>query len=153
MLSNQKPKIEKLFLPIASALSGINPNIITLLGSIPSLVFFVSVINGLYFIALVAFFGNLFDLIDGMIARKYNKVTAFGGFLDSTLDRVSDFFIITAFSFGAIVRWEIAVTLLFLSFLTSYTRAHGELRSNSKVNFAIGLIERPELCRYLRPLN
>jgi len=51
-------------------------------------------------------------MLDGMVARKYHKVTAYGGFLDSTMDRVADFLIITAFSFGGIVRWEIVAPLL-----------------------------------------
>ncbi len=144
MLSNKKPQIEKYFEPLAEYLSGANPNVLTLIGSIPPLLFFVFVIKHWYLLAFVALFGYFFDLIDGMIARKYNKVTSFGGFLDSTLDRVGDFLTITAFSFGGIVRWEIIALLLLLSFLTSYTRAHGELRSNNKVDFAIGLIERPE---------
>ena len=93
--------------------------------------------------ALLAFVGNMFDLVDGMIARKYNKVTAFGGFLDSTLDRVSDFLIITAFAFAGIVRWEIVAPLLLFSFLVSYTRSRGEL-AKPTVSFAVGLIERTE---------
>ncbi|HSW88916.1 MAG TPA: CDP-alcohol phosphatidyltransferase family protein [Candidatus Saccharimonadales bacterium] len=144
MLSKEKPKFEKYLDPLAKKLAFANPNTLTLIGSIPSLFFFVSVINHWYLLALISFFGYFFDLIDGMIARKYNKVTNFGGFLDSTIDRVSDFLTIMAFSFGSIVRWEIAVVALMLSFLTSYVRAHGELRSMNKLNFARGLIERPE---------
>jgi len=32
----------------------------------------------------------LFDMLDGALARRINKVTKFGGVLDSTLDRVSE---------------------------------------------------------------
>ena len=142
MLTNQKPLIEKFLTPFIG-LSKVNPNALTLLGSIPSLLFFVFVIKGWYLLALLAFVGNMFDLVDGMIARKYNKVTAFGGFLDSTLDRVSDFLIITAFAFAGIVRWEIVAPLLLFSFLVSYTRSRGEL-AKPTVSFAVGLIERTE---------
>lgn len=83
-------------------------------------------------------------MLDGAIARVYNKETAFGGFLDSTLDRVSDFLIITSFSFAHIVRWEISAPLLLFSFLTSYIRSRAELSSNGKISVAVGLIERPE---------
>lgn len=143
MLSTKKPLVEKILTPLIKPLSGVNPNILTIIGSIPSLLFFVCVINGWYVAALIAFAGSIIDLMDGMIARKYNKVTAFGGFLDSTLDRVSDFFIITAFAFAGIVRWEITAPLLLFSFLVSYTRSRGEL-ANPQVSFAIGFIERTE---------
>ena len=120
----------------------IHPTFITILASIASILFFVLVVYGLYVWALVAFLGTAFDAVDGMLARKYGKATVFGGFLDSTLDRVSDFFIISAFAFGGIVSWEIMTTLLGFSFLTSYIRSRGELVSEGKVKFNVGLIER-----------
>ncbi len=129
---------------MASYFSRVNPNILTLIGSIPPLLFFVFVIYHFYFLAVLAFLGNVFDAIDGMVARKYHKVTNFGGFLDSTLDRVSDFLFITAFAFGGIVRWEIITPLLLLSFLTSYTRARGETASSNHAQFTIGIIQRGE---------
>lgn len=143
MLSYKKSSVEKYLEPFVGLFKNVNPNVLTLLGSIPSLLFFVFLIMHWYVLALIAFLGSIFDLMDGMIARKYNKVTAFGGFLDSTLDRVSDFFIITAFAFAGIVRWEIAAPLLLFSFLISYTRSRGEL-ANPSVSFAVGLIERTE---------
>ncbi len=149
MLSIVKPQIEKYFEPLASALSGVNPNVLTLIGSIPPLLFFVFVVNGMYFLATIAFIGSLLDLLDGMVSRKQNKVTSFGGFLDSTMDRIGDFLTITAFSFAGIVRWEITAPVLLFSFLISYIRAQGGVRSEKRANFAngIGLIERTE--RYL----
>jgi archaetidylinositol phosphate synthase len=148
MLSNQKPTIEKYLNPVVVYLSHVNPNILTLVGSIPPLLFFVFVIYHHFFLALIAFAGNIFDLIDGMVARKYKKVTAFGGFLDSTMDRVSDFFIITAFAFGNIVRWEIVAPFLLFSFLISYARGTSEklalAKNDTKTKFNVGLIERTE---------
>jgi len=95
-------------------------------------------------LALVAFLGNVFDLVDGMVARKFNKVTAFGGVLDSTMDRVADFLIITSFAFGGLAHWEIVMPLLLFAFLTSYIRSRGELAAKNAITFAIGMIERPE---------
>jgi archaetidylinositol phosphate synthase len=147
MLSSKKPEIEKFLNPLIKPLSGLNPNVLTLLGSIPPIFFFVFVMNGNYILALVAFLGSGIDLLDGMVARRYGKTTNFGGFLDSTLDRVSDFLMITAFAFGGIARWEIIAPLLLFSFLTSYIRSRAGLASQSHTEFAIGLIERPE--RYI----
>lgn len=143
MLSSKKSVIESYLHPVANRLSHANPNTLTLLGSIPPLLFFVFTLYHWYLLALGAFLGNCLDLLDGMVARKYHKVTAYGGFLDSTMDRVADFLIITAFAFGNIVRWEIVAPLLLFAYLTSYIRSRGEL-ANPKVSFAIGLIERPE---------
>ncbi len=143
MLSNKKSEVESYLHPVVNRLAHVNPNTLTLLGSIPSLLFFVLLCYHWYIVALIAFLGNGFDLIDGMVARKYHRVTAFGGFLDSTMDRVSDFFIITAFAFAGIVRWEIVAPLLLFAYLTSYIRSRGELAKPS-VSFAVGLIERSE---------
>lgn len=107
------------------------------------MVFFVAVLNHNYIVALIAFIGNFFDMIDGLVARKYGKVTAFGGFLDSTLDRVGDFLLITPFAFADIVGWHIVAPLLLFAFMTSYIRSRGEL-ANPKVSFAVGVIERTE---------
>lgn len=123
-------------------MSKIHPTIVTILASIASIFFFVLMVNGAYLWALVAFLGTAFDAIDGFLARKYGTVTSFGGFLDSTLDRVSDFFIIAAFAFGGLVSWEAMTVLLGLSFLISYIRSRGELASGGNIKFNIGLIER-----------
>lgn len=107
------------------------------------MLFFIFVVLKLYILALFMFLGALLDMVDGMVARKQNKVSRFGAFLDSTLDRVSDFFFISAFAFGGIVSWGVTVTLLLLSFLVSYTRSRGELASDGAVSFRVGLVERP----------
>lgn len=148
MLTPKKASAEKYLEPLITPLEKINPNVLTLLGSIPPLLFFVFVLFHWYLAAIIAFIGSLFDFFDGMVARKFNKVTVFGGFLDSTLDRVADFLFITAFSFAGIVRWEIAAPLLLFSFLTSYARGTSEklayANHDTKTNFAVGFIERTE---------
>jgi archaetidylinositol phosphate synthase len=143
MLTKQKGNFEPYFTPLVKHLANVNPNTLTLIGSIPPLLFFVLLIYHWYFLALIALIGNAFDLIDGMVARKYQKVTKFGGFLDSTMDRVADFLVITGFAFAGIVNWDITAPLLLFAYLTSYIRSRGEL-ANPKVSFAMGLIERAE---------
>jgi phosphatidylglycerophosphate synthase len=143
MLSQRKPLLEKYLEPLTRQLSGVNPNLLTLVGSIPSLLFFVFLISHWYTLALIIFLGMSLDMLDGLVARKYHKTSAFGGFLDSFMDRVSDFFVITAFPFAGLVRWEIAAPLLLFAFLTSYARSRGEL-AKTGTNFAVGIIERTE---------
>lgn len=144
MLSQKKPIIEKYLNKVIKPLAVVNPNIITLIGSIPPLLFFVLVLYKYYILALIVFPFLAIDLLDGAVARMAGKVTAFGGFLDSTTDRISDFLIITAFGFGKIVRWEIIVLFLFAAFLVSYTRSRGELAGNKTVSFDIGFMLRTE---------
>lgn len=143
MLTKTKPIIEKTLEPLVEPLAKVHPNILTLLGLIPPIVFFIGILTGNYILALIAFLGNVFDLVDGMVARKHKKVSAFGGFLDSTLDRVGDFLMITPFAFAGIIGWEIAAPLLLFAFLTSYIRSRGEL-ANPSVSFAVGIVERTE---------
>jgi CDP-diacylglycerol--glycerol-3-phosphate 3-phosphatidyltransferase len=45
------------------------------------------------FVVLIA---GLFDLLDGALARHINKVTRFGGVLDSTLDRIAEAILLLA---------------------------------------------------------
>ena len=143
MLSHKKPHFEQFLEPVAGLFSGVNPNLLTLVGSIPPLLFFVFLSNHWYMLALITFLGTTLDMLDGLVARKHHKATAFGGFLDSFLDRVSDFFVITAFAFAGLVRWEIAAPLLLFAFLTSYARSRGEL-AKAGLSFAVGIIERTE---------
>ncbi len=81
--------------------------------------------------AAVFLAGSLLDILDGALARRRGGGTPFGGFIDSTVDRVGE-----AFMLGAIAlvlmregnEWGVALTFAALggSFLVSYTRARAE---------------------------
>jgi len=69
----------------------INPNLLTVIGVA------INVGSGLLFgygqffwAGIVLIVANLFDMLDGQVARLSGRVTRFGGFLDSSLDRLSD---------------------------------------------------------------
>lgn len=69
----------------------VNPNILTVIGV------FINVACGLLFglghffwAGIILIVANLFDMLDGNVARLTGRVTRFGGFLDSSLDRLSD---------------------------------------------------------------
>jgi len=69
----------------------INPNLLTAVGVA------INVGSGLLFgfgeffwAGIVLIVANLFDMLDGQVARLSGRVTSFGGFLDSSLDRLSD---------------------------------------------------------------
>lgn len=73
------------------------------------------------------------DMLDGAVARLGNRKTAFGAFLDSTLDRYSDFAVYAGIAVFYAARSPADVTFVFLSmlaffnaFMISYTRARAE---------------------------
>src|SRR5260370_35218575 len=72
------------------AFGHINPNIVTVIGVA------INVGSGLLFglgyffsAGIVLIVANLFDMLDGQVARLSGRVTRYGGFLDSSLDRLS----------------------------------------------------------------
>src|SRR5438445_5714197 len=53
-----------------------------------------------YWLAAVVFVaGSLLDILDGALARAGGKTTPFGAFFDSTTDRVSEGFMLTAIAY------------------------------------------------------
>src|SRR3982751_2914094 len=70
---------------------GFPPNILTLIGV--TINFGCAVLFGLgefFWAGVVLIVANLFDMLDGNVARSTGTVTRYGGFLDSSLDRLSD---------------------------------------------------------------
>jgi CDP-diacylglycerol---glycerol-3-phosphate 3-phosphatidyltransferase len=82
--------------------------------------------------ATVAFVaGSVIDALDGALARAHHKSTPFGGFLDSTLDRMSEGVILGSIALvladqGHTVALACVFVALVGSFLVSYTRAKAE---------------------------
>jgi CDP-diacylglycerol--glycerol-3-phosphate 3-phosphatidyltransferase len=85
-----------------------------------------------YWLAAVVFVaGSVLDILDGALARAGGKSTPFGAFLDSTTDRVSEGFMLTALGY-VLARHHhpifVAVTVAAVagSFLVPYARAKAE---------------------------
>jgi CDP-diacylglycerol--glycerol-3-phosphate 3-phosphatidyltransferase len=75
--------------------------------------------------------GSVLDILDGALARRSGKGTPFGAFLDSTVDRVGELFMLSAI--GLVLmrdgsEWGVALAFAAVggSFLVSYTRARAE---------------------------
>ncbi len=124
-----------------------NPNLFTLLGFFATLIASFLILKGFWFLAgLAIILSGLFDLFDGVAARKLGKVTAFGGFLDSVLDRYSDLLLLLAFLIDGLRKGDSGLVLL-ISFasmgtvLIPYVRAKAEAL---QVPCAVGLMERAE---------
>ena len=85
-----------------------------------------------YWLAAVVFVaGSVLDILDGALARAGGKTTPFGAFLDSTTDRISEGFMLTAIAYvfarhGRDVFVAVTMAAVAGSFLVSYTRARAE---------------------------
>ncbi len=129
---------------------GVQPNTITTIGTLCSVTGGIiygtgHIRTGGWFLGLTA----LFDVLDGMVARRTNRSSAFGAFYDSTLDRVADGFVMggLAVFFATRPGWigttMVVVCILGLigTFVTSYTRARAEALG---VDAKVGVLQRPE---------
>lgn len=94
MLEHLRAPLKRLIEPIAKALIaiGLTADAVTVIGSIGTIV--VALLTGitgwLFPGALILTFLVLFDSLDGSIAALTTGGTRFGAFLDSTLDRITD---------------------------------------------------------------
>jgi CDP-diacylglycerol---glycerol-3-phosphate 3-phosphatidyltransferase len=131
----------------ALAATGVNPNFLTFLGLLVNFGAAANFAVGNFRTgALIIFFAGFLDMLDGQVARRQNRVTAFGAFYDSTLDRYADM----ALYMGLLVYYSVSGRTLYVvvaavatagSVMVSYTRARAEsLIPQCKVGF----MERPE---------
>mgnify|MGYP005838323083 CR=1 FL=1 len=124
-----------------------NPNLFTLMGLLAILGASLLILNELWLLAgLAIILSGLFDLFDGVIARKLGKVTALGAFLDSVLDRYSDLLLLIALLVHYLKKGEPDLVILtsFVSMgtiLIPYVRAKAEAL---QVPCTVGLMERAE---------
>lgn len=133
--------------PLVRLLSAfkVRPDTLTMLGWTFSVC--AAVLFGLGYARLagaVMLLGGLFDALDGAVARESDRSSAFGAFLDSTLDRLSEsavfvgivfFYAASGLPFGALLA-GVAMTF---SLLTSYARARAE---GLGLECKVGLLER-----------
>ena len=134
---------------IVNLLAGlhVHPNILTLIGMVINIFAMVLFAKGIFiWAALVILFAGIFDIVDGEVARRTKRVTKFGAFFDSVIDRYSDLLLLLG-----LIIWYAKINRIFYvgltglvligSVLTSYTRARAEsLIPACKVGF----LERPE---------
>src|SRR6202140_3383878 len=131
----------------ALALSRIHPNVLTFLGLLINIwAAFLFAAGRFQAAALVVIGAGVFDMVDGRVARETNRVTRFGGFFDSVLDRYSDLALLMGLLvwYGSINRpFYVVLTALVMaaSVMISYTRARAE---NSIPKCKVGFMERPE---------
>jgi CDP-diacylglycerol--glycerol-3-phosphate 3-phosphatidyltransferase len=139
----------------------IHPNILSLAGLLLSVAAGLVYSTGAFFWgAWVVVLAGTCDVLDGQLARQSGRISRFGAFFDSTLDRFSEVFIYMGlawhFAGGAVIggarvgqsanmQSPLTVILIILavagSFMVSYTRARAE---GLGVECKVGWMQRPE---------
>lgn len=140
---------------------GIHPNILSVAGLVLSVLCGIIYSMGYFFLGgCILVLAGTCDVLDGLLARKTGKVSRFGAFFDSTLDRFGEIFIFAGlawyFSGGTalfqgilkpVPKTHSPLTVVFIilaiagSFMVSYTRARAE---GLGVDCKVGLMQRPE---------
>ncbi len=145
-----KPTVTRLINPVArlALRIGLTPNSVTVLGAIglvSSAMYFY--INERYFVGtLVITVFALSDLFDGAMARISEQGSSlWGGFLDSTIDRITDSAIIIAILIPLISADDslalVGLMTLVTGLLIPYIRAKAESFS---IQCSVGIAERTE---------
>ncbi|HEY2916782.1 MAG TPA: CDP-alcohol phosphatidyltransferase family protein [Candidatus Limnocylindrales bacterium] len=129
-----RQRVRDAAVPIARAMGrvGLTPNALTVIGFLGTCLAAVAASQQAWLAAgvLVLAFG-VFDLFDGALARATNRVSRFGAFLDSSLDRSGELVVYLGLLWGTLdlglwlpdilVAWAMAA-----STMVSYTRAKAE---------------------------
>ena len=130
--------------------SRMNPNVLTFIGLLINIGCAALFGYGKFFAAgLLMIFANLFDMLDGQVARLRGRVTDFGAFFDSTLDRYSDIIVYVGimifYARDTVAHSTLLVALTGLalvgSVMVSYSRARAE---SLNITCKVGFLERPE---------
>ena len=157
-----KFRVRYIFRPLVQLLAkgfnklGITPNMATMTMLLFSILSFLAlvVLSNLILFSILVFMTGILDGIDGAIARLTNQSTKKGGFLDSSMDRISEFNIFMALLIFLwneslwMIDMKLIVFLCFLgSIMISYTRTRAE--NFCEGDFNIGLMARSERLFYL----
>jgi CDP-diacylglycerol--glycerol-3-phosphate 3-phosphatidyltransferase len=131
----------------ALALSRVHPNVLTFMGLVINIWAAFLFAGGKFMWAGIVLIGaGLFDMVDGRVARETNRVTRFGGFFDSVIDRYSDLAVLVGLLvyYASINRYfYVVLTAIVMTgtVMISYTRARAE---NTIPRCKVGFLERPE---------
>jgi CDP-diacylglycerol--glycerol-3-phosphate 3-phosphatidyltransferase len=110
----------------------LTPNTVTLMGFLVTVGAGVLIVTGHLFAAgFVVLAAGFFDILDGALARRTNRVTRFGAALDSTLDRLAEAVILIGLLVvyareQAVAEVALVSVTLIGSQLVSYVRAKAE---------------------------
>lgn len=111
---------------------GLSPDALTVIGFGIAVLAAIAAGLGAWLVAAgLVIFGGAFDLLDGALARATGRVSRFGAFLDSTLDRLGEGVVYVGIVAAAAAAGETRLAILaagamVLAFQVSYSRARAE---------------------------
>ncbi len=129
------------------AATGLHPNFLTLLGLVVTIWAAALFAAGEFrWAAGVVFLAGFLDMADGQVARKQGRVSTFGAFFDSVVDRYSDMILYMGLlvyyaMIGRFFYVVLAAVAMAGSFMVSYARARAEALIPA---CKVGFMERPE---------
>lgn len=106
----------------------VHPNVLSILGILMDFVILYSALNYHFLLLGVSLFVRYScDCLDGAVARKYNRVSNFGGFLDTLADNTMIF--VLAYSITTLLENEYALLIacIITSFNLLYLAVHRSL--------------------------
>ncbi len=127
-----------------------NPNLLSLIGlGINILAALLYGYGQFFYAGLVMIFANIFDMLDGRVARLTGRVTKFGAFLDSSLDRLSDMVvflgIIIFYSRDTLYHSTLYAALTGAALIGSVMVSYTSARAESLIpKCDVGFLRRPE---------
>jgi len=158
-----KYRLRYLFRPLIQLLAkgfikiGVTPNLATIIMLSFAILSFItiSLFHNLLIFSILVFMTGIMDGCDGAIARLTHTSTKFGGFFDSVMDRLSEFFIFIGLTiyYWNTYLWNIIdmkfilIIGYLISFMISYCRARAEVFF--KGDFDLGLMGRSERLFYI----
>ena len=149
MLNRFRGKFNKILLKSVSTLDRLKfkPWMLSLLGlilvTIATIILMVNT-SSLYISSSLVLFllGGLMDALDGSLARFQNKVSNWGGFYDSVIDRITEIIYVFGLAYAKMISFNLAYIYITTSILISYTRARGEALGVKMQG--VGIMERAE---------
>lgn len=152
MIEVLKPFYTTLLMPAARIFTKakISPNAITLVGLCLSGIAGLFAATGKWRVtAVFIVLGSCMDGLDGLVARQYNKQSAFGAIFDSTADRLTEIFWLMGICiffvnhpvWGGKIALYLTFTAITGSLMVSYVRARSE---GAGIHCTSGILQRPE---------
>ena len=137
--------------------TGITPNGITTIGFLITIASSVILISGaelgvrgdaryITWFGIILLFAGVFDMLDGQLARRTNKMTKFGALFDSVIDRYSEMIMFFGIAYYLVAyHYFLSGVFAFIamigSIMVSYVRARAE---GLGVDCKVGIMQRPE---------
>ena len=135
-ISNEsRGRVKAIFEPIALAMgrAGLTPNALTLIGFAITTIGASLVGLELWIVGgLVVFFGGVFDMFDGTLARATGQASPLGAFMDSVFDKLGEIIVFLGVMAGMLaagasdVAILVAAAAMGAAIMVSYTRAKSD---------------------------